>query len=152
MLYSCFKKNISPFKNRNNFKIDSSLTIVAKLFPTCKKSYFVNDKFGQGVWSLVIKNLGFWKSWCAPISLKLPWSGSRAPKNFLCHKCPRTFLFYRFTQSVLSPTRRHLESVWRRIFFWGGGLWNSSMVVSLDKRYSLYSNRLRNNKTGSGSE
>ena len=31
-------------------------------------------------------------------------------KNFLRHKYPRTFLFYRFNQSVQSPTR-HLESV-----------------------------------------
>ena len=47
-------------------------------------------------------------------------------KNFLRHKYPaRTFLFYRFNQSV--PYTRHLESAWRfRTFFW---LWNSSMEV-----------------------
>ena len=49
-------------------------------------------------------------------------------KYFLRHKYPRTFLFYRFNQSVQSPTR-HLESAWRRIFFLGGGLWNNSMEV-----------------------
>ena len=75
-----------------------------------KHSYFI-DSSG-------ITKLGFCKSWCAPISLKLPWSWSRAPKNFLRHKYAGTFLFYRFNQSVKSPTC-HLESVWRRTFFLG---------------------------------
>ena len=38
-------------------------------------------------------------------------------------------LFYRFNQSVQSPIR-HLESVWcKKYFFGGGGLWNSSLEV-----------------------
>ena len=45
-------------------------------------SYFIN--------SLGITSFGFCKSWCAPISLNLPWSCSRAPpqkkNNFLRHK------------------------------------------------------------------
>ena len=67
-----------------------------------------------------MNNLGFWKSWCPPISLKFPCSCSRAPKNFLRHKYSCTFLFYRFNQSVHSPTRHH-ESVWRRKFFFDSG-------------------------------
>ena len=50
-------------------------------------------------------------------------------KYFLRHKYPGTFLFYRFNQSVQSPTR-YLELVFRRqFFFFGGGLWNSSIEV-----------------------
>ena len=43
---------------------------------------------------------GFCNFLCAPISPK---------KNFLRHKYQGSFLFYRFNQSVQSPTR-HLES------------------------------------------
>ena len=89
--------------------------------------YWYHSSFSN---SSGMKSLGFWKSWCAPISLKPLRSCSGAPppkKNFLRHKYPCAFLFYRFHRSVQSPTR-HLESVWRRKFFFSG-LWNSSMEV-----------------------
>ena len=70
--------------------------------------------------------LGFFKSWCAPISLILPWSWSRAQKKTFYVINTQVPFFYRFNQSVQSPTR-HLESVWRRKFF--RGLWISSMEI-----------------------
>ena len=38
----------SHFESENNFKTDSSFPIVAKLFFTCKNSYFVNDEERAG--------------------------------------------------------------------------------------------------------
>ena len=64
------------------------------------------------------KNWGFWKSWCAPISLNFHGVVPEPKKNFVRHKYPRTSLFYRFNQSVHSPTR-HLESFWRRKYYFG---------------------------------
>ena len=67
-------------------------------------------------------NSGFWISRCAPISLK-HGADPEPPKKFPCHKC--NLFFYRFNQSVQSPTRRFV-SVWRRTLFMGSEQLNGS--------------------------
>ena len=74
-----------------------------------------------------ITNLGFQKSWCAPISLKLPLSCSRAKtQTFYVINTHLPFSFTDSTNRCTALHTRHLDSVWRRKFFL---LWNSSIEV-----------------------
>ena len=105
---------------------------------TTIRSKHVNYRLGACIlcWTIVffsnssgMMNSGYWKSWCAPISLKLPWSCSRAKqKTFYVINTQVPFSFTDPTNrwKALRPTR-HLELFWRRQIF--GGLWNSSMEV-----------------------
>ena len=63
---------------------------------------------------------GLWNSRCAPISLKLPWSCSRAPLKY-----PRTFLVIQPIGAKPIHVILNLSDVESFL----GGLWNSSMEV-----------------------
>ena len=72
-------------------------------------SYFSN--------SSGMKESGLWNSWCAPISLKMPWSCFRAPHFFLRY----IYIFF-FIDSTNRCKFLHILKVesefWRRKYFW----------------------------------